>query len=142
MVQATNNEKAIKIVKIIVLGALLISSVIFIISLFGNQKYQKVEATVTDVTVKSEYSSGPDRGSTVIKRVYCSYVYDGEEYETDYRTLFKNYHKGEDITVLVDPDTPESIKDPFLTESSICIVAFLAVFSILLFKIEKRDVEQ
>ena len=140
--QATNNEKAIKIVKIIAVSALFISLIVFIFSLFGNRKYEKVKATVLDVTVKSEYSAGPDHGYTIIKRIYCSYVYDGKEYLTDYRTLFKKHREGKEITVLVDPDSPESIKDPFLTESAICIVAFLAVFSILLFKIEKRDVEK
>ena len=132
MKHVSGGRSAVSVVRLIVLAAMTVFLLVWVWSALETRSYIQTEARVLAMEIKVDHGLENNTQSTMTRHVRCIYTYEGKSYETSYRTFFKRYSEGDTVSLHVNPREPSEIKDPFLTESSILLFSFLAVFVVLL----------
>ena len=132
MKHLTENSIALNIIRIIILLSIVFLIFVLIVNIAKTRNYIKIEATVFSMKTDVDYGLENGSKSSLIKSVNCYYEYDGDKYESSYRTFLKNYSSGETISLYLNPKNPSEIRNPFITEVCIGGIVFLTCFIVLL----------
>ena len=132
------------IVKILVPIILLAGGILFLVLGFNAFKeiktFTKIPATVTEVEV--EYVPGDDPGTQTENRtVHVSYTYEGRDYNSVLQYASGKLEKGDQVTVLCNPNKPEYVSGAtksagivMLCAGAVLIIASIISFFALLFR--------
>jgi len=91
------------------------------ISLKQVKNFPTIEAVVTDVTRESTMDADGTYSTTTT--VYVTYTIDGQEYEEILQNAGNDYTKGDEITVLYNPEDPTYVSGATKGSSTIGIIA-------------------
>lgn len=139
MKHLTENSSTLNIIRIIILIAIAFLLFVLIFNVVKTRSFIKIEATAFSMKTDVDYGLENDSKSSLIKSVNFYYEYDGEKYESSYRTFFKHYSSGETISVYLNPKNPSEIKNPFIAEVCVLGIVFLICFIALLWISQRKN---
>lgn len=139
MKRLTQSSSVLNIIRIIILLAIVFLLFVLIFNVVKTRTFIKIKATVISMKTDIDYDVDNDSKVSLIKSVNCYYEYDGEKYESSYRTFFKNYSPGETISIYLNPKNPSEIKNPFITEVGVLGIVFLTCFIALLWMSQRKN---
>lgn len=117
-----------------------IFSVLAITNYIKTKEYDKFDATITYIGTKY---TGSNSEESTINYIKFKFEYNNKEYSNEQRVAFKfNKKIGDRITVYVNSNNPNEIKDTYYTNSANSACFMMIVITIFLIKaciIKKRE---
>lgn len=135
---SSNNDNLTAIIRVAAFIAMVVCAIVLILDIANVKKYEKVDATVVSTIISRHHRGENGSKSEKIRYIECTYTYNNKEYTITFRTIFKRYKDGTDISLYVNPEAPSEIKNPFVTEINIMILVILIIFTVGMYFCKKK----